>query len=161
MNIIKNLFTWALLMAATHVMAVDVTVDAVEITAGGSAEIVVNLANTETTLTGYQMTLYLPEGVSLATDSEGDYEYTLSSRHKKDHTMTIRSLSDGGYLLVCFSTGKKVIDGTEGELFRLPVNVTSAVSETLQGSLKDMLFSDTNTKLYSAAGKYFPLPSPR
>ena len=158
MNIIKNLFTWALLMAATHVMAVDVTVDAVEITAGGSTEIVVNLANTETTLTGYQMTLYLPEGVSLATDSEGDYEYTLSSRHKKDHTMTIRSLSDGGYLLVCFSTGKKVIDGTEGELFRLPVNVTSAVSETLQGRLKDMLFSDTSTKLYSAADVTFDLP---
>ena len=157
MNIIKNLFTWALLMAATHVMAVDVTVDAVEITAGGSAEIVVNLANTETTLTGYQMTLYLPEGVSLATDSEGDYEYTLSSRHKKDHTMTIRSLSDGGYLLVCFSTGKKVIDGTEGELFRLPINVASSVSGTVQGSLQDMIFSDTGAQTYEAADVTFDL----
>ena len=157
MNIIKNLFTWALLMAATHVMAVDVTVDAVEITAGGSTEIVVNLANTETTLTGYQMTLYLPEGVSLATDSEGDYEYTLSSRHKKDHTMTIRSLSDGGYLLVCFSTGKKVIDGTEGELFRLPIIVASSVSGTVQGNLQDIIFSDTGAQTYNAEDVSFDM----
>ena len=157
MNIIKNLFTWALLMAATHVMAVNITVDAVEITAGGSAEIVVNLSNTETTLTGYQMTLFLPEGVTPQTDDEGDYEYTLSSRHKKDHTMTIRNTDDGGYLLVCFSTGKKVIDGTEGELFRLPINVASTVSGTVQGSFQEILFSDTSAQLHEASDVTFNL----
>ena len=116
--------------------------------ADGSKFLVVNLQNSVTTLTGYQMTLFLPEGVTLQTDDEGDYEYTLSSRHKKDHTMTIRNTDDGGYLLVCFSTGKKVIDGTEGELFRLPLNVASTVSGTVQGRLQDILFSDTSAQPY-------------
>ena len=134
-----------------------VSLQAEVLNADESKFLVVSLQNSVTTLTGYQMTLFLPEGVTLQTDDEGDYEYTLSSRHKKDHTMTIRNTDNGGYLLVCFSTGKKVIDGTEGELFRLPLNVASTVSGTVQGSLQDILFSDTSAQPYETADVTFNL----
>ena len=151
MKIMRGLLTWGLLMAATHVMALGVTVNAINISAGGSSEIVVSLNNTETTLTGYQMSLYLPEGITLQTDNGGDYLYTLSNRHNSSHQMTIKPNNDGSYLIMCFSMSNQLISGTEGELFRLPIDVAQTVTESLTGSLKRIRFADTSAQNYPVA----------
>ena len=152
MKYMKSFLTWVLLLAATHVMALTVTVDDVQFKPGGTAEIVVNLANTETTLSGYQMSLYLPAGITLQTDDDDDYICILSGRHKSDHQMAITvNQNDGSLLLVCFSLGKKVISGTSGELFRLPVNIASTVTSSVQGSFKNIMFADKTNNSYPAA----------
>ena len=150
MKYIKYSLLYILLMAVVHAKAANVLVNTVQIEAGKSSEIVVGLTNSETNLTGYQMSLYLPQGITLKTNSEGDYQYTLSSRHKSDHTLTIREDTDGSLLIVCFSISKKLISGTSGELLCLPINVASSVKTSLQGSLKNILFSDTSAKTYTA-----------
>ena len=150
MKTMKSLLTWGLLLVATHVMALTVTVDAVQFKPGGTAEIVVNLENTETTLSGYQMSLYLPAGITLQTDEDDDYICTLSTRHGSDHTMTITNVNDGSLLAVCFSTKKKVISGTSGELFRLPVNIASTVTSSVQGSIRNIMFGDKTNNRYDA-----------
>ena len=152
MKYMKSFLTWVLLLAATHVMALTVTVNDVQFKPGGTAEIVVNLANTETTLSGYQMSLYLPAGITLQTDDDDDYICILSGRHKSDHQMAITvNQNDGSLLLVCFSISKKVISGTSGELFRLPVNIASTVTSSVQGSFKNILFGDKTNNSYPAA----------
>jgi hypothetical protein len=150
MRYIKALLICALLIVVAHTGAVTVMVNSPQLKAEQNTELIVSLNNTETNLTGYQMSLYLPEGITVQKDGDGDYEYTLSSRHKKDHTMTIRENGDGSLLIVCFSTSKKLIGDTSGELFRLPLCVASTVSSSLQGSLKNILFSDVDAQTYSA-----------
>lgn len=157
MNKIKTLLTLMLLLAATQGMGITVSVDSIEIEAGKSSELIINLTNTETTLTGYQMSLYLPDGVTLQKDEDGDYIYTLSSRHKKDHQLAIRQDGDGSLLLVCFSASKKVIEGTSGELLRLPINVASTVTSSLQGKLKNIKFGDIASQGYYPADVNFAL----
>ena len=146
MNYIKYVLSCVMLAMAVHVSAISVTVDAVNIEAGQSSEIVISLNNTETNLTAYQMSLYLPDGVTLHKKANGKYDYTLSNRHESTHTMSIKDAADGSLLLVCSSMDKDIISGTSGELLRLPIDVASTVTTSLQAQLKNMVFSDVNSQ---------------
>ena len=146
MKYIKYVLSWVLLMVAAHVSAISVSVAPVNITAGQSSEIVISLDNTETNLTAYQMSLYLPEGVTLKKKANGKYDYTLSGRHESTHTLSIKDAADGSLLLVCSSMDKDVISGTSGELLRLPIDVASTVTTSLQAQLKNIIFSDVNSQ---------------
>ncbi len=127
-----------------------VTVNNIEAMAGGTAEMVINLSTTATNYTGYQMSLYLPEGVTLQKDEDDDYLYTLSSRHNKNHVFSVNQQADGGLMLVCYSMTKKTIAAGDGELLRLPVNIASTVTSSLQGNVKSIKFSDTSGNTYQA-----------
>ena len=146
MNYIKYVLSCVMLAMAAHVSAISVTVDAVNIEAGQSSEIIISLNNTETNLTAYQLSLYLPDGVTLHKKANGKYDYTLSNRHESTHTMSIKDAADGSLLLVCSSMDKDVISGTSGELLRLPIDVASTVTTSLQAQLKNMVFSDVNSQ---------------
>ena len=146
MNYIKYVLSCVMLAMAAHVSAISVTVDAVNIEAGQSNEIIISLNNTETNLTAYQLSLYLPDGVTLHKKANGKYDYTLSNRHESTHTMSIKDAADGSLLLVCSSMDKDVISGTSGELLRLPIDVASTVTTSLQAQLKNMVFSDVNSQ---------------
>ena len=124
-----------------------VTVAPIEAKAGESSEIVVSFSTTSTTLTGYQMSLYLPEGITLQKDEDDDYEYTLSSRHNKNHVFSVNEQADGGLLLVCYSPTKKTIASGDGELLRMPINVAATASGTLTAQLKTIKFSDTSSNV--------------
>ena len=160
MNKLRILLTWGLIMLATHVMGITITVAPTMIEPGSSAEIIINLTNTETTLTGYQMSLYLPEGVTLQKKANGKYKYTLSNRHEDTHQLTIKDDADGSLLLVCFSVDKDIINGTSGELLRLPIDVASTVTTSLQAELKNIKFSDTAAQGYIADNVLFNLNLP-
>ena len=84
-----------LLMLAAQAKADAVSVPDIEVNSGETSEIVINFSTTSTTLTGYQMSLYLPEGVILQKDEDDDFEYTLSSRHNKSHLFSVNSRVKG------------------------------------------------------------------
>ncbi len=134
-----------LLLLAGHAMADNVTVANIEAKAGESAEIVVNFATTTTNLTGYQMSLYLPDGITLQKDQDGDYIYELSSRHNRNHVFSVNEQADGGLLLVCYSPTKKTIAAGSGELLRLPVDIAATATGTLTADFKTIKFSDTGS----------------
>ena len=158
MNKLKNFMTWLLLLAASHVMAINVTVDAIEIEPGKTAQLVINLNNSENDLTAYQMFLYLPDGVTVQKKANGKYAYTTNGdRHDGAFTVSVKDAEGGGLLITCFSADKDVITGTSGELIRLPLEVASTVSTSLQASLKNMEFSDVNAKAYKPADVTFNL----
>ena len=158
MNKIKTLLTWMLLMMTSHVMGINVTVDPIEIEAGKTTQLVIKLSNTETNLTAYQMFLYLPNGVTVQKKTNGKYTYTINNnRHDGAFTVSVKDAEGGSVLVTCFSADKDVIAGTSGELIRLPLEVASTVTTSLQGSLKNIEFSDVNAKAYKPADVTFSL----
>lgn len=158
MNKLKSLLTWMLLLVASHVMGINVTVDPIEIEAGKTAQLVINLSNAETNLTAYQMFLYLPDGVTVQKKSSWKYAYILNQdRHDGAFTVSVKDADGGSVLITCFSADKDVITGTSGELIRLPLEVASTVTTSLQGNIKNVEFSDVNAKAYKTADVIFNL----
>ena len=156
MNKLRAIMTWGLLLAVIHVMGYTITVDPIEIVAGGSTNLIINLSNTETDLTAYQMKLFLPEGVTVQKKANGKYAYTANAdRHDGNFTITVKDAADGSILIACFSADKDVLTGSSGELIRLPINVASTVTTSLQGSLKNMEFTDVNAQAYNLDDVYF------
>lgn len=147
MNKLKFILASMLLPLALQAMADEVSVSDIEVTPGESAEIVINFSATATNLTGYQMSLYLPEGVSLQKDEDDEYLYELSGRHNKNHVFSVNDQSDGGLMLVCYSMTKKTIAAGDGELLRLPVDVSATATGTLSAQLRTVKFSDTNSNV--------------
>ena len=146
-NKLRFIFASLLLPLALQVMADEVSVSDIEVTPGESAEIVINFSTTATNLTGYQMSLYLPKGVSLQKDEDEEYMYELSGRHNKNHVFSVNDQSDGGLMLVCYSMTKKTIAAGDGELLRLPINVAATATGTLTAQLKTVKFSDTSSNV--------------
>ena len=165
MNKLRTILTWGLLLAATHVMGYTITVNPIEIEAGQSTDLIINLSNTETNLTAYQMSLYLPEGVTVQKKANGKYAYTANpDRHDGEFTFSVKDAVDGSILIAVFSADKDVLIGTDGELIRLPINVASTVTTSLQGSIKNIEFADVNSQAHNHADVTFGIsvstPSP-
>ena len=159
MNKLRTILTWGLLSAAAHVMGYTITVNPIEIEAGQSTNLIINLNNTETNLTAYQMKLFLPTGVTVQKKANGKYAYT-SNADRLDpdlFTVTVKDAVDGSVLIAVFSPDKDVIAGTSGELIRLPIDVASTVSTSLQGSLKEIEFTDVNNQAYNISDVNFTL----
>ena len=158
MNKLRTIMTWGLLAAVTHVMGYTITVSPTQIEAGQSTNIIINLNNTETYLTAYQMKLFLPEGVTVQKKANGKYAYTANAdRHDGAFTFTVKDAADGSVLITCFSADKDVITGTSGELIRLPIDVASSVTTSLQGSLKNIEFTDVNAQAHKISDVDFTL----
>ena len=122
----------------------------VAITSGGSANLVINMQTTLTNLTAYQMSIYLPEGVTVKKKDNGKYDYTANAeRHDGEFTISVKDAADGSILIACFSVDKDVIKGTSGELIRLPIEVASTVTTSLLGSIRNMNFTDVNAQAYN------------
>ena len=158
MNKLRTILTWGLLLAATHVMGYTITVSPTQIETGQSTNLIINLNNTETNLTAYQMKLFLPTGVTVQKKANGKYDYTANAdRHDGAFTFTVKDAADGSVLIAVFSPDKDVITGTSGELIRLPIDVASSVTSSLQGSLKEIEFTDVNTQAYNISDVNFTL----
>ena len=158
MNKLRKLFTWGLLAVATHAMGVNITVNPIEIVPGETANLVINMQNTETNLTAYQMSLYLPNGITVQKKSNGKYAFTANAdRHDGAFTVTVKDAADGSILITCFSADKDVLTGTSGELIRLPLDVASTVTTSLQGSIKNMEFTNVNAQATKPANITFAM----
>ena len=159
MNKLRTLLTWGLLAAVTHVMGYTITVSPVEIKAGQSTNLIINLNNTETNLTAYQMSLYLPQGVTVQKKANGKYNCTFNGdRQDVDFFNTsVKDAADGSLLITCYSDPKSAITGTSGELLRLSIEVASTVTSSLQGSIRNIEFTDLNTQPHNISDVNFTM----
>ena len=89
MKTIKNLMVAAMVLFTGNAMAQKLSADAIEIEAGGEADLVVSFTS-EQNLTAAQFTIVLPEGISikkngkryvaaLGEDIEDDYEWKIKN----------------------------------------------------------------------------------
>ena len=112
--------TLIIMAAATHLRAASLSVENLIIPSGQNGQLAVSMTNTETNLSGFQFRLYLPEGLSIATNDKGKFQYMLGDRIA-NHSLTIRALDDGGYQFIAYSMDGDAITGTSGVLLSVPV----------------------------------------
>ena len=101
------------------------------------------------TVAGWQMYLYLPEGVEIAQvfdEDEEEYvaDITLSSTfHKAKHSCSVKKTADGAMMLIC-SGGTETValkSATEGELCTIGLKVAEGVTSQAV-AVKNVAVSD-------------------
>ena len=131
-----------------HLHAATFTASQITITPGQTAQLVIGMNNTETNLSGFQFKLYLPEGFSVATNDKGKFVYTQSGRIE-DHTVTIKALNDGGYLVVGYSMDADVITGVSGELISISITADETVAGSGNATLSNIRVTDVSSSTSS------------
>jgi len=135
-------------MLHAHLYAATFTASQIEITPGKTAQLVIGMNNTETNLSGFQFKLYLPEGLSVTTNTNGQFVYTKSGRIA-NHTVNFRALNDGGYLVVVYSMDADVITGSSGELMSISVTANETASTSGNGTLSNIRITDVSSSTSS------------
>ena len=98
-----------------------------ETSKGKTVALPVSMTNTKQ-IAGFQFDLILPAGVSVATNSNGKYVTTLSTR-AGDHTVSATSLGNNTYRFVVTSMGGDVFAMGEGTVITVMLKVESTVAD--------------------------------
>lgn len=156
MKKMKMIILCALLaiVGSATAQTVKMTVENVVIETGGTADMTVSL-ETAMTIAGWQMYLYLPEGITLAYEEEDGERYydnaiTLSSRHKRGHSCSITETTDGGWLILCYDPSKPTeIKDTNGVLATITLQATDDYYGSNVATIKEVAVSESdNTQTY-------------
>ena len=101
--------------------------DGIRVKADQQATLTVSLHNEKAT-TGYQFSLILPDGVTLATDENGKYLCGLSSRHS-GHTVKINyNESTKTYSVLVVSLASTELTGNDGAVMTLTLKTDAAMT---------------------------------
>ena len=103
-----------------------ITVADVTMKAGGKATMTVNLTTTGTDYTMYQFSIYLPEGISIATNEDGKYQF--AERTDRTRNGSIRPAVDGSFLCLAYSLDKGIEALESGPLMDIELYADSALA---------------------------------
>lgn len=106
-------------------------IDNIVACAGKQITLSVKMKNT-VAVQGFGFDLYLPNGASLAKDKDGFNLVTLSTERtteKKINYFDSNIMEDGALRVLGSSTGGYTIDGTDGEIVKIVVNLSSDMEE--------------------------------
>ena len=138
----------------TDISQIDNTIyiERAEAVTGSQLRLSIKMKNT-IEVQGYQFDLYLPEGVSFATDEEGFVLAELSSERttpKKMNSFDTAIQADGALRVLCGSSKGYTFDGTDGEVAIITLNIDSNMEEgEYPLILKTVKLSDRNAVPYS------------
>lgn len=149
MKRLKEIIAYALLCTANYAMAqnVNLTADDVKIEAGKTANLVVSLENS-VDAAGWQMMLYLPEGITLPYEEEDGERYyyntvTLSSRHLRSHICTVTETVDGGWLIMAYNPNKPTaIKEHSGEIATIVLQAEGTYRDSHTATIKNISVAD-------------------
>lgn len=102
-------------------------------------------------ITGFQIDLYLPEGIGVATKSNGKMMISTTNRMTGDYTIT-GSQMDGFVRIVGYSGESEAFTGNDGDILNVTLDISSSVLDgdyTIR--LKDIVLSDVNNTEYHPA----------
>ena len=105
------------------------------------AALPVSLTN-ESSITGFQCDLYLPSGVSVATDEYGDYVIAVARTTAKRHTISTSLQADGALRILCTSMTNATFSGNSGTVLNVALTVPESMAVgTHNMSLKNIVLS--------------------
>ena len=149
MKTIKALLVSALLVLAGTVSAQSFSITFADVNVENGAGKLVASMTKDFTVAGWQMYLYLPEGVEIAQvydEDEEEYvaDITLSSTfHKAKHSCSSKRTTDGAMMLIC-SGGTETValkSAAAGELCTIGLTVASTVTSQAV-AVKNVAVSD-------------------
>ena len=165
MKHLRILFSWLFMAVTGSLSAESISVDNMTLTPGEQTVLVLNCEFDNANITAYQFDLYLPTGVSLLKeydDDEEDYVWrvSLSSRHKSDHSCTVKDHGNGHYGFVVSSNSKKTVRSGSGELLSLTLNVATSISGELSGSIQKFIMAEKDQTKHSMSDITFKMTVP-
>ena len=152
MKTIKTLLVCTLLALTSGAFAQDfkMTFSNVSIEAGKTADLKVTFES-NVTIAGWQMFLYLPEGIEIVyDDDEEEYAITLSELHKKKHACAVQTTKDGAKMLV-MTAGTETVEmkANSGDLCTITLKAADTFSGSKPVDVKKIRISDKAAKSYS------------
>lgn len=130
----------AFLGLSANLMADNLEIGDAIILKGATQTVSIKLTNTRTNYVGFQMDLYLPDGVTIDKS-----QTTLSNRFASGESITIGKQTDGAYRLVYTSLSLTPITGTSGTI----INLALKASDTSTGgtaTVQNVLFGTANSE---------------
>ena len=105
----------------------------------------------ERQITGIQFDLYLPAGVSVATNSKG--KMLINTTERMDGNYSLTGSDMGGYVrIVGYSADSDPFSGTNGDILNVTLNVAESMQDgTYAIQLKDIVLSDVYNKEFHPA----------
>lgn len=126
-------------------------IERVEAAAGGQVQLSVKMKNT-IEAQGYQFDLYLPEGVTVATDEDGFVLAELSTARtteRKTDYFNSSVQADGSLRVLCGSSKGYTFSGNDGEVAVITINLSPDMEEgEYPVILKNVRISDKNSVPY-------------
>ena len=116
----------------------------VNIAPGDSKTITLNLDNSQV-FRGFQTDIELPEGLKIASKSNGNFDISLTDRGSSSFSVSSNLMSDGAVRILGYSTQGESIKGNQGALVRISVRASSDFSGGYI-KLKNSIFSDVNNR---------------
>ena len=111
---------------------------------GESKTITLNLDNSQV-FRGFQTDIELPEGLKIASKSNGNLDISLTDRGSSSFSVSSNLMSDGSVRILGYSTQGESIKGNQGALVRISVRASSDFSGGYI-KLKNSIFSDVNNR---------------
>ena len=109
------------------------------------------LAN-ENELAAFQCNVYLPEGLKLALNEEGDLDVRLNAeRVTSSHTITAHVQTDGSIRVVAYANPTKNFKGSDGVLFYLNLQSDKNVEGEKMIEIKNIICSTADASTVSVA----------
>jgi hypothetical protein len=132
-----------LLTLVGSIFADNLTVSSIELKAGQSKNVIINLNNSEKQYVAFQFDLVLPEGISIAKNDNGKLKVSLNANRIDDHTLTVQDLGSGTYRLLCFSMTNAAFSGTSGALLNMTLQADEGVTVGAKaGEIKSQVFTE-------------------
>ena len=116
----------------------------VNVVPGESKTITLNLDNSQV-FRGFQTDIELPEGLKIASKSNGNFDISLTDRGSSSFSVSSNLMSDGSVRILGYSTQGESIKGNQGALVRISVRASSVFSGGYI-KLKNSIFSDVNNR---------------
>ena len=116
----------------------------VNVAPGDSKTITLNLDNSQV-FRGFQTDIELPEGLKIASKSNGNFDISLTDRGSSSFSVSSNLMSDGSVRILGYSTQGESIKGNQGALIRISVRASSDFSGGYI-KLKNSIFSDVNNR---------------
>ena len=116
----------------------------VNVVPGEAKTITLNLDNSQV-FRGFQTDIELPEGLKIASKSNGNFDISLTDRGSSSFSVSSNLMSDGSVRILGYSTQGESIKGNQGALIRISVRASSDFSGGYI-KLKNSIFSDVNNR---------------
>lgn len=108
------------------------------------------LMNNSTGICGFQCDLYLPDGLSVATDSFDDLLIDLGRTTTRRHSLSMQQLENGALRILCSSTTNALFSGNSGAVLNICINSNGILTDDYTISLKNIVMTDPQAKRYTS-----------
>ena len=147
-----------LLLVVGRTFADNLTVETVTMSAGETKQVSIGLKNSDRKYTAFQFDLALPEGITIAKNSNGKLLASLNSDRIDDHTLTVTELGNNTYRFLAFSMSNAEFYGTSGVLLNITLQANTGISGgTRTATLKSQVFTDKNGTQYKWSDATFSI----